>query len=157
MEPLALGVAVGLSLAMAVLGTVLAGDSLKTWYPTIRHPRFEPPLWGFVLVGLVVYVIDAIVLYRLLVVEDSGIRGAAIAALVAVMLANELWNGVLFGMRSPRRAMAGLFGFSALLIVLVVALFLADPFSGWLMSAYLVWVVGFDVPWIVRLWQLNRA
>ncbi len=153
---MALAAAVGLSLAMAVLGTVLAGDSLKTWYPTIRHPRFEPPLWGFVLVGLAVYVIDAIVLYRLLAVtEESAIRVAAITALVAVMLANELWNAVLFRMRSPYRAMIGLFGFIALLAVLVVALFLTDPISGWLMLGYLAWVVGFDVPWIVRLWQLN--
>lgn len=158
MEPVALGIAIGLSLGIAVLGTVLAGDSLKTWYPTIRHPWFEPPLWGFVLVGLVVYVIDAIVLYRLLApVEESAIRVGAIGALVVVMLGNELWNGVLFRMRSPYGAMVGLFGFTVLLAVLVVALFLADPLSGWLMSAYLVWVVAFDIPWIVRLWQLNRA
>lgn len=157
MEPIALAAAIGLSLVMAVFGTVLVGDSLKTWYPTIRHPRFEPPLWGFVLVGLVVYVIDAIVLYRLLVViDDSAIRVVALATLVAVMLGNELWNAVLFRLRSPYRAMIGLFGFIVLLAVLVVALFLADVVSGWLMLGYLAWVVGFDVPWIMRLWQLNR-
>lgn len=113
---------------------------------------------GFVLVGLVVYVIDAIVLYRLLaVVEESGIRIAAIAALVVVMLGNELWNAVLFRLRSLSGAMIGLVGFIALLAVLVVALFLADTISGWMMLAYLAWVVGFDVPWIVRRLQLNRG
>jgi tryptophan-rich sensory protein len=158
MDLTALAVAVGVSLGMAALGTVLAGDSLKTWYPTIRHPRFEPPLWGFVLVGLVVYVIDAIVLYRLLVVvDDSGMRVAAIAALLVVMLGNELWNALLFRLRSPYAAMIGLVGFIGLLGVLVVTLFLADPVSGWLMLAYLAWVVGFDVPWILRLWHLNRV
>jgi tryptophan-rich sensory protein len=157
LDLIALAVAVGVSLGMAVLGTVLAGDSLKTWYPTIRHPRFEPPLWGFVLVGLIVYVIDAIVLYRLLaVVEDSGIRLAAIVALLVVMLGNELWNALLFRLRSPYAAVIGLVGFIGLLGVLVVTLFLADAISSWLMLAYLAWVVGFDVPWTVRLWQLNR-
>jgi tryptophan-rich sensory protein len=155
---IALAIAVGASLGMAVLGTVLAGDSLKTWYPTIRHPRFEPPLWGFVLVGLIVYVIDAIILYRLFaVVGDSGIRVSAIGALLVVMLGNELWNALLFRLRSPYAAMIGLVGFIGLLGVLVVTLFLADAISGWLMLAYLAWVVGFDVPWIVRLWQLNRV
>ena len=158
MDLIALAIAVGASLGMVVLGTVVAGDSLKTWYPMIRHPRFEPPLWGFVLVGLIVYVMDAIVLYRLLaVVGDSAIRVAAIAALLVVMLGNELWNALLFRLRSPYAAMIGLVGFIGLLGVLVVTLFLADVLSGWLMLAYLVWVVGFDVPWIVRLWQLNRV
>ena len=157
MNLIALTFAVGVSLGMAAIGAVLAGDSLKTWYPTIRHPRFEPPLWGFVLVGLIVYVIDAIVLYRLLaVVENSGIQTAAIVALLVVMLGNELWNALLFRMRSPYAAMIGLVAFIGLLGLLVVTLFLTDVLSGWLMLAYLAWVVGFDVPWIVRLWQLNR-
>lgn len=149
-------VAVGLSLGMAALGALLAGDALKSWYPTIRHPRFEPPVWGFVLIGLVVYCIDAVVLYRLLtIVDDSSQRVVAATALVVVMLYNELWNAVLFRLRSPYGAMIGLAGFLAPLLILTVALFAFEPFSGWLMLAYLVWVVGFDVPWISRLWRLN--
>ena len=54
-------------------------------------------------------------------------------------------------------AMVALFGFIAILVALVMTLISADPISGWLMLAYLVWVVGFDLPWIVRLWHLNRA
>lgn len=157
LNPLAVAIAVVVSLGMAVLGALVAGDSLKTWYPTIRHPRFEPPLWGFVVVGLIVYAIDAVVLYRLLMeVTDAALQLIGITALVVVMLYNELWNGLLFRLRSPYAAMIGLAGFVAPLLILVVALFAADGVSGWLMTAYLAWVVGFDAPWIVRLWQLNE-
>jgi hypothetical protein len=44
---------VGIALAMAILGTVLAGDALRTWYPSLHHLSFEPLVWGWVLVGLV--------------------------------------------------------------------------------------------------------
>ena len=150
-------VSVVVPLAMAVFGTMLAGDGLRAWYPTIRHPRLEPPLWGFVLIGLVVYVIDGVIVYRLLAVVDEPIGQAiGLTGVLVVMLYNELWNAVLFRLRSPYWAMVGLFGFLAPLLVLVVTLFLVDALSGWLMLAYLAWVIGFDVPWIVRLWQLNR-
>ena len=51
---------------MAVLGTVLAGDAVRTWYPTLQKGRIEIPIALFAVVGLVFYVVEAIVGYRLI-------------------------------------------------------------------------------------------
>jgi tryptophan-rich sensory protein len=157
-EPTALFVAAGICLGMAALGSATTGSGLRTWYPTIHHPRFEPPLWGFALIGIVVYILDGVVLYRLLtVVDDRANQVVAITTLVVVMLYNELWNAVLFRLRSPLAAFIGLLGFLAPLGILEVVLFAYEPTSGWLMMIYVAWVLAYDVPWSYRLWRLNAS
>ena len=65
---LALLVAVALSLGMAIVGGLLTGNQLTQWFATLRKPRFQLPLWGFVCVGLFGYLVDSIIAYRLLTV-----------------------------------------------------------------------------------------
>jgi tryptophan-rich sensory protein len=157
-EPVGVAVAAGICVGMAALGAAVTGTGVRTWYPTIRHPSFEPPLWGFVLIGMLVYLLEGIVLYRLLTnVDDRGGRVVAVAALVIVMLYNELWNAALFRLRSPFAAFIGLLGFLAPLGILEVALFVYEPASGWLMLVYVAWVLVYDVQWSYRLWRLNAA
>jgi benzodiazapine receptor len=152
----ALAIAVGVALSMAIFGTVLSGDALRTWYPSIRHPSWEPPIWGWVVVGLIAYVLEGIVLYRLLAVATDGSgRAVAITGLLVVMLANELWNATLFRLRSPRTAFLSLLGFLALLLGLEAILALVDPTSALILLPYVVWVAAYDVQWSYRLWRLN--
>jgi benzodiazapine receptor len=154
----ALAIAVGVALAMAMAGTVLSGDALRTWYPTLRHPSWEPPIWGWVVIGLVAYVLEGIVLYRLLtVVTDDAERAVAILALLVVMLANELWNAVLFRMRSPRAAFFSLLAFLGLVLGLEAILAMVDPTSAFILLPYAVWVAAYDVQWSYRLWRINST
>lgn len=154
----ALAIAAGVPLTMAIAGTVLTGDALRTWYPTLRHPSWEPPLWGWVVIGLVAYVLEGIVLYRLLtIVADDVERAVAILALLVVMLANELWNAVLFRMRSPRAAFFSLLVFLGLVLGLVAILAMVDPASALILLPYAVWVAAYDVQWAYRLWRLNST
>jgi tryptophan-rich sensory protein len=89
--------AVALSLGMAIVGGLLTGNQLTQWFATLRKPRFQLPLWGFVCVGLFGYIVDSIIAYRLLtVVPEQSARIIALTALIVVMLYNELWNIVLF-------------------------------------------------------------
>jgi hypothetical protein len=60
--------AVALSLGMAVVGGLLTGNQLTRWFTTLRKPRFQLPLWGFVCVGLYGYLVDSVIAYRLLTV-----------------------------------------------------------------------------------------
>ena len=141
---------------MAVLGTVLAGNAVKTWYPTLAKGRIEIPLAVFAFVGLVFYVVQAIVGYRLLEgLEGSQTTALTLFALVVVMLYNELWNGALFRLHSPFAGFVALLGFLAPLAILLVGCALVDVPSLVLMGAYAAWVIGYDVPWIYGLWRAN--
>lgn len=142
-------------IVLAVLGNLWVGDALTTWYPRLVKPRFLPPLWGFVAVGLAVYLIEGVVLYRLLV-NVASLEGkvVAVTALVVLMVCNEAWNYAFFGLRSTLAALVGIVGYLAPLCILMVALFAYEPVSGWLMLPYCAWVV-YDVWWVHQLWRLN--
>jgi tryptophan-rich sensory protein len=155
-DPTRLAIVVGWTVLMAVLGTVVAGPAVKTWYPTLAKGRIEIPLTLFALVGLVFYVLEAIVAYRLLERLDDT-TALVLVSLAVVMLYNELWNAALFRLRSPFAALVALIGFLAPLAILVVGCLLVDVPSFVLVAIYAAWVIGYDVPWIYGLWRANST
>lgn len=150
-----LALVVGWTIAMAALGTILAGDAVKTWYPGLAKGRIEIPIPLFALVGLVCYLFEAIVAYRLLGRLGEPTVGLVLFSLVVVMLYNELWNAALFRLRSPFAGLIALLGFLAPLAILLVGLALVDTPSLVLMGLYAAWVVLYDVPWMHGLWRAN--
>jgi tryptophan-rich sensory protein len=155
-DPVALALAVVLPLGMAVVGTVLAGSALKDWFVHLKGPRWQLPLWAFITVGALGYVLDAVILYRLMaVVDDPGGRVVALTALVVVMLYNELWNYAFIGRRSTYAGWIGVLAFLAPLAILQVALAVYDRPSAVLILIYFVWVLAYDVPWSYAMWRLN--
>ncbi len=141
---------------MAVLGTLLAGSALKEWFVRLNTPRWQLPMWAFISTGVVGYVLDGVILYRLLtVLQDAGGRVVALTALIVVMLYNELWNYAFIGLRSTYAGLVGVLAFLAPLTVLQVALAVYDRPSALLLMVYVVWVLAYDVPWSYALWRLN--
>jgi tryptophan-rich sensory protein len=156
LDPARLALVVAWTVAMAILGTVLAGDAVRTWYPSLRKGRIEIPIALFALVGLVCYALEAIVGYRLLERLDAApAAGVVLVALAVAMLYNELWNAALFRLRSPFAALIALLGFLAPLAILVVGCAIVDGPSAVLIGIYVAWVVGYDLPWIHGLWRAN--
>jgi translocator protein len=86
-----LAVAVAIPVSFALLGAALVGGSGLGWYAGLAKPWFHVPLWAFYLVGLVYYVLGAVVLYRVLVhADDPRGRAVSFALTVSVLLLNEL-------------------------------------------------------------------
>jgi translocator protein len=74
---------------------------------------------------------------------------------LAVMIANELWNYLFFGLRSMFAGFIGIIIFLVPLTALQLALFHYDSFSAWLLLAYYAWVL-YDLVWTFALWQLHK-
>jgi tryptophan-rich sensory protein len=124
--------------------------------PGLRKGRIETPISLFAVVGLLVYVVEAIVAYRLLERLDTApTTRLVLVALVVVMLYNELWNAALFRLRSPFAGLIALLGFLAPLAILLVGCALVDGPSAVLIGVYVTWVIGYDLPWIHRRWRAN--
>jgi tryptophan-rich sensory protein len=150
-----LALSIFICVSLALLGNVWVGDALHTWYKGLIKPKFLVPLWGFYTVGIVVYLLDAIVLYRLLVfIESFQGKSITLTAMIVVMIYNEAWNYAFFGVRSALAGLVGIVAFLAPLTILMVALFQYEVISGWLLVPYCGWVM-YDVGWVYRLWQLN--
>jgi tryptophan-rich sensory protein len=155
-DPPRLALVVVWAIAMAVLGTVLAGNAVRTWYPTLAKTGIEIPITLFALIGLAFYVVESVVAYRLLErLDRHPSAGLVLVALAVVMLYNELWNAALFRLRSPFAALIALLGFLAPLAILLSGCALVDGPSAVLIGIYALWVVAYDVPWIHGLWRAN--
>jgi translocator protein len=93
--------ATAMPVLFAIFGTALVRGSGHDWYAELAKPWFLVPLWTFYLVGILYYVLVAIVLYRVLVrVDDPGGKAVCFALSLSVLLLNELWNYGFFGLRS---------------------------------------------------------
>ncbi len=156
-DRVALSFAIGTPIGFAALGGALPGDALTTWYPTLRKSKLVLPLWAFVPVAVLYYLMCGLILFRLLVrVKASRGQRLALALLLIVMTANEGWNYLLFGRRSTQAGLWGMLAFTSLTIVLFRLLCQVDPQSAALIRAYLLWL-GYDVVYAFELWRLNRG
>lgn len=152
----AAAISIGLCLAVAVLEGFLTGDGVRIWYPRLRKPRWHVPMWVFITVGVLVYVVDGFVAYRALTAIPSvGDRTVVLTALVVVMVLNASWNYAFFEYRSTLVGFLGLLAFLGPLVVLQVLLFVYDAVAAWAHAPYLLWVLAYDLPLFYTLWRLN--
>jgi translocator protein len=148
-------VAIAICVLFTLFGNALIGESLGTWYDTLDKPWFLIPLWAFYIVGAVYYLLFATVLYRILVhVDDREGRVTALALAVSVLLLNELWNYVFFGLESTLAGFLGIVVFLVPLTALVAALRKYERLSAGLVVVYWIWVL-YDLTWTFALWRLN--
>ena len=149
--PRPLVTAVTATTTAAVVGNVLIGRDDLAWLYGLRRPRMQLPLAGFAAVGFAYYVLLGCVLYR---ATDRRDRTATRLAL-AVLGLNEVWNLTFFGRRSVRNGFLGILAFLVPLTALQVAVS-RDRTSSLLLAPYTAWVIGYDVPWTLQLWRMNR-
>ena len=93
----------------------------------------------------------AVVLYRALDRHDTP----AITWSIVVLIANEAWNAVFFGLRSTLGGFAGILAFTVPLVAVMIAAE-GDRLSIVLLSLYAAWV-GYDIAWSFALWQGNPS
>jgi translocator protein len=148
-------VAVAACVLFALFGGALVGEGLEGWYEELEKPWFLVPLSVFYTVGVLYYVAFAAVLYRVLVhVVDRRARGICLALALGVMLSNELWNFLFFGLRSTLAGFVGNLLFLVPLTALIFALAKYERLSAKLLVPYYLWVL-YDLAWTFELWRLN--
>ena len=91
--------------------------------------------------GAIYYVQVGTVLYRAYLNNDVQVRRRALI----VLAGNELWNLAFIGQRSPRDGFAGTLVFLVPLLALQRSV-PSDLPSVIALTAYTLWVVGYDVP-----------
>jgi tryptophan-rich sensory protein len=146
-----------LPLAVGALGGLATASSVRTWYPTLRKPPFNPPGWVFGPVWTALYVLMGVALH--LVWTASGRpegRGRAIRLWVAQLALNLLWSLIFFGRRAVGPAFAEI-----LVLWIAIAATLREfasqrPVAGALLVPYLGWTT-FATLLNGAIWYLNRG
>ncbi len=150
-----LAAAIALPAGAAVVGALLTGNGLSTWYSGLEKPNYLVPLEVFYLVGAVYYLGIGWVLYRILTRVDTEAQPPLLGLAMAILVMNEAWNVAFFGLRSTLAGFLGVVVFFLPLGLLTVRLWRRDRAAAMAAAIYAVWVL-YDVVWTAALWRLNR-
>lgn len=134
-----------------VSGALLfVGERLTTWWPTLNHPAWAPPLWAWGIIGVAYNMMAVLLLFRSWGVLAAGGSVLPLAGSVALVVANQLWSGAFFGLESALAGLLALIPYTALTAWLMVVLRKHDPTSAWLLAPYCLWLV-YDFVWLAAV------
>ena len=147
------------SLAACVLSVALeglfAGRGIKQRLAELRVPRYAPPLWGWIVIGAVYYVICFAVLYRLLSMPETvPSRSSALVLLGSLMFTNALWNYFFFRTRNLFHAFVIGLPYSLIAAVLFVLLLQIVRVTAFWLAPYLFYLF-YAATFGYRIWKLN--
>lgn len=146
--------AAALCILMAVAESKFSDPQMQKWFVSLRKPRFFLPMWAWIIVAFLTYVLQGVIAYRLLVLGAKPAM-AALLCLAGVMACNVIYNVVLARGRSPRFLYTGIARFIAPLLALQALLLVVDPVSAAINAIYVGWVVLYDLPIMRATWKLN--
>lgn len=135
-------IAILLSLAVGFFSSLLTGDAVRTWYPTLISPPLTPPSWVFGPVWTVLYILMGVAAYgvwRLRFAYDDARKGLVLFGLQLGL--NGAWSLAFFGLQSPLFALVDIVLLNILLVVTIKIFFSVYRLSGWLLIPYLLWVL----------------
>ena len=153
MKFVSLGVFLGISLLAGVFGGLFTGSSVKTWFPELIKPPWNPPAWLIGPVWTILYVLIGISAWR--VWETGQFWGLPGLLFTVQLVLNIGWSWFFFGQRRPDLAMIEIVFLWLSILGMLIVFARLDRVSGWLLLPYLLWV-SFASVLNFSIWILNR-
>lgn len=141
--------------AAGAIGSAVTIDSVRTWFPTIAKPSWNPPNWVFGPVWSTLYVLMATAAWRVWRKAEGPAARRLLAIYAVHLVLNALWSILFFGLHSPGLALIEIVVLWSLLLTLQVRFWKADRLAGLLWAPYLGWV-SFATVLNSAMWFLNR-
>lgn len=120
------------------IGSAATVANVRTWYPQLAKPTWNPPSWVFAPVWTTLYVLMGVAIWR------AGRTAAAarplIAAYFAQLALNALWSVLFFGLKQPGWALGDIVLLWGILAWMQIGLWRADRWAGFLWVPYVLWV-----------------
>ncbi|MBC8108644.1 MAG: tryptophan-rich sensory protein [Anaerolineae bacterium] len=152
----AFAISLTVCLCAAVLEGLFAGRNVKATFASLRFPRYSPPLWAWILVGVVYYVLFFVIVFRILRTDQHELLAAlCLVTATKMMFINAFWNLLFFRLRSVSLGLILGVPYAVMAIVLFVCLLQLDRVAAWTLSPYLVYLCYANY-WGYGLWKLNR-
>ncbi len=153
-----------LALPLFILATFLAGgigswatfESVRTWYPTLVKPSWNPPSWIFGPVWTTLYVLMSIAVWRVWRRREGAAALRLALAYGGHLVLNALWSILFFGLHRPALALAEILVLWGVLAAFQRLLWREDRIAAALWAPYLLWV-SFATVLNATLWWLNRG
>ena len=144
-------------LVVGYFAGLVTQSAIKTWYPTLVKPSFNPPNWIFAPVWSMLYLMMGVAAGLVWSRIDSEIEVVKKALVFfAIQLAlNALWSFLFFGLKNPMLA-----GIEIVILWLMIyetytKFVKINKIAGYLLIPYLLWV-SFATVLNGSIWWLNR-
>ena len=125
-----------------------------TWYQSLNQPSFTPPSWVFGPVWTILYLMIAIVAYRIAYAQETSWKIPNLALWALQIVLNALWTPIFFGAKNLGGAMIYIGLLWVTICVLIWTTRQVDKLSAFLLLPYLAWV-SFAGVLNFAFWSLN--
>ncbi|MET1054008.1 MAG: TspO/MBR family protein [Pedobacter sp.] len=123
------------------LGGLITIRSVKTWYPGIAKPSFNPPDWLFGPVWSTLFVIIGIAAYLVWIKRTQVVHFPRTAAIYFIQLIlNLAWSFLFFYNHLIGAALIEIFALLAVIVINGIVFYKIDRTAGLLFIPYFLWV-----------------
>jgi tryptophan-rich sensory protein len=133
-----LAACIGAALTAGVIGSAATFENVRTWYPTLVKPSWNPPSWVFGPVWTTLYVLMGTAAWR--VWRKGPGTGSWVGGYFAHLVLNALWSVLFFGLKRPDWALAEIVVLWGVLVWLLVGFWKIDRVAGLIWVPYVLWV-----------------
>jgi tryptophan-rich sensory protein len=144
-------------LAVGYLSSITTQSSIKTWYPLIEKPVFNPPNWVFAPVWTMLFILMGIAAGRVwnqLETNKELVKKGLLFFAVQLAL-NALWSYLFFGLNNILLALVEIILLWLVIFETYLIFKKIDQKASYLLLPYLVWV-GFATILTGSIYWLNR-
>ncbi len=124
----------------AAIGGYATAESVRTWYPLLHKPAWNPPAWVFGPAWTLLYTLMSIAAWRIWRKRDQADTSRALGLFFAQLGLNALWSVLFFGLQKPAWALVEIAVLWLALAVIQRAFWRIDRIAGILWLPYLGWV-----------------
>ncbi|MBP6343253.1 MAG: tryptophan-rich sensory protein [Candidatus Omnitrophica bacterium] len=129
---------IAICLLAGYIGSRFTFVSVKTWYPTIKKPSWNPPNWIFAPVWTLLYILMAVAAWKVWETADNAFGPMLIFAVQLVL--NVAWSAIFFGKRNISLAFKEIILLWITVVATTAVFWSVDHFAGILFLPYVAWV-----------------
>jgi len=128
-------------LFFGVLGGLITINSVKTWYPGIQKPSFNPPNWLFGPVWSTLFIVIGISAYLVWIKRDRVVHFPRTVAVYFIQLIlNLAWSFLFFYNHLIGAALIEIVALLAVILINGIMFYKIDKIAGLLFIPYFLWV-----------------
>jgi len=140
-KPVAFIINIAITLSIGALGGYATSESVKTWYPTLNKPSFNPPNWLFAPVWTSLYVLIGISAYLIWMKRDRIKHFPRTVSIYFIQLIlNLAWSFIFFYLHEIGFALAEIILLLIAIVVNATTFYKIDKWAGLLFIPYILWV-----------------
>jgi tryptophan-rich sensory protein len=139
-----------------VIGAFSTTNEIKTWYPTLVTPWFQPPNYLFSPVWTTLFALMGISLYLVLSIgwKKKEVKKAVIVFAIQLVL-NTLWSIIFFGMHQIFWGLVEIILLWISILATIILFYKIKKTAAYLLIPYILWV-SFAAVLNYSIWILNR-